>query len=281
MINFLDYIKILRPLNLFLSFFSVIITSWLLEQISSPIIPFIIVVVISFAGAANILNDIFDIKIDKINRPNRPLPSGKLKIKNAMIFSICLLLIGIYYSQYLHPFGRNIALFIILPIIIIYTPILKKIPLIGNLVIGLILGFVFLFTESSIKGSIDKAWIPFYLATILSTIREIIKDAADIKGDAINNIKTFPRKFGLKSTLWLIRFFTILLYYISCIPWINGIYNSYYISLLIVGVIIPSFYIVFIKLKKESNYLDYLESARLFKAVTISGLLVILSTGLS
>jgi len=277
----LVYLKILRPLNILLSITSVIISAWLIDSIYSPLLPYTIIIVISFVGASNILNDILDIKIDKVNRPDRILASGKLKIKSAIVFSTSLFLIGINYCQYIYPLGNYIAIFIILPLLIIYTPILKKIPFVGNIVIGLILGSVFLFSEGAIIGEIRIMWIPFYLATILSIIREVIKDAADINGDSINNISTFPNKFGLEPTLLLIRLLTLILFIISSIPWFNNMYNNYYIFLLILSVLIPSFYIVFFKLNKKSTFKDYIQAAKLFKIITFCGIIVIFSTGIN
>jgi len=275
------YLKILRPLNVLLSATSVIISAWLIDSIYSPLLPYTIIIVISFVGASNILNDILDINIDKVNRPDRILASGKIKIKSAIVFTTSLFLIGIIFCQYIYPLGNYIAIFIIFPLLIIYTPILKKIPFIGNIVIGLILGSVFIFSESAIVGGISKMWIPFYLATILSIIREVIKDAADINGDSINNISTFPNKFGLKSTLWLIRLLILILFIISLIPWFNNIYNNYYIFLLILSVLIPSFYVVFLKLNKKSTFKDYIQAAKLFKIITFFGMIVIFFTGIN
>ena len=42
-------------------------------------------------------------------------------------------------------------------------------------------------------------WIPAWLAFGLSSIRELIKDIADVDGDKINGIMTFPVKFGINS----------------------------------------------------------------------------------
>ena len=60
------YLKILRPLNVLLSATSVIISAWLIDSIYSPLLPYTIIIVISFVGASNILNDILDVKIDKV-----------------------------------------------------------------------------------------------------------------------------------------------------------------------------------------------------------------------
>jgi len=272
-------IQILRPLNMILSLFAVFIAGWLVNGITSPILPYAALVVFCFAGASNILNDILDINIDKINRPNRMLASGQLKIQEALLLMSILYAIGIIATSYLHPIGQQIALALVLPLLVLYTPLFKRMPLIGNLVVGTILGLVFIFTEGSIMGSVDKMWVPFCLATTLSSIRELVKDAADISGDAVADLKTFPRKYGLIATLWFLRILTIALCFGAIILWFEGLYGIYYLCMLIGGVIFPSLYAVFILLQEASISEDYVLAAQIFKFATIGGMIVIFSTG--
>jgi geranylgeranylglycerol-phosphate geranylgeranyltransferase len=167
----------------------------------------------------------------------------------------------------------------VLPLLVLYTPLFKRLPFIGNLVVGSILGLVFLFTEGAITGHVHKMWIPFCLAATLSTIRELVKDAADMEGDAIGNLQTFPRQFGLVATLWLLRILTICLSFGAALPWFEGWYGNYYLVLLIGCVALPSLYAVFILLHETSASENYVITAKVFKATTIGGMLVILSTG--
>ena len=122
-------------------------------------------------------------------------------------------------------------------------------------------------------------WIPFFLATSLSTIRELVKDGADLDGDAIFNLQTFPRKFGLVATLWLLRILTLCLCFGAALPWFEGWYGIYYFILLIAGVAMPSLFAVFIILNESSTNEDYIKTTRIFKGSTIGGMIVILSTG--
>ena len=272
-------IQIVRPLNMILSLCAVFIAGWLVNDITSPLLPYTALVVLCFAGASNILNDVLDINIDKINRPNRMLPSGHLKIQEALILMSILYALGIMATSYLHPVGQQIALALVLPLLALYTPLFKRLPFIGNLVVGAILGLVFIFTEGAIMGNVDKMWIPFCLATTLSSVRELVKDAADMEGDAVGDLQTFPRKYGLITTLWLLRILTIALCFGAIIPWFEGWYGNYYLFLLIGGVALPSLYAVFILLQETSASEDYAIIAQIFKGTTIGGMIVIFSTG--
>ena len=271
-------IQILRPLNMILSLFAVFIAAWLVNGITSSLLPYTALVVLCFAGASNILNDVLDIHIDEVNRPDRVLSLGRLKVRDALIIMSILYALGIMATSYLHPIGRQISLILVLPLLVLYTPLFKRLPFIGNLVVGSILGLVFIFTEGAITGHVDKMWIPFCLGTTLSTIRELVKDAVDMDGDAVGDLQTFPRKFGLVATLWLLRILTICLCLGASIPWFENWYGNYYFILLIGAVALPSLYAVFILLHESSGSNDYAITAKIFKATTIGGMMVILSS---
>ena len=67
------HIKLLRPLNVFTSGLAMLIASAILgtlQELDTVIL--VMVVVMSYAGAANALNDVVDFEIDKINRPMTP-----------------------------------------------------------------------------------------------------------------------------------------------------------------------------------------------------------------
>ena len=279
MICFIAGIKILRPLNMILCFFAVLIAALLIGGLSSPHLPYTILTVLCFSGASNILNDVLDLHIDRINRPDRVLPSGRLKILDALILMGVLYGVGILACTYLQPLGRQIALITVLPLLVLYTPLFKSLPFIGNIVVGCILGLVFVFTEGAINGNVDKMWIPFFLATALSSIRELCKDGADIAGDSTANLKTFPRKFGFISTLWLLRILAVALCFFAITPYTSGYYGIVYFISLILGIEIPLLYSMFIILSEKSDSAEYIKVAKILKGVTMVGMLVILSSG--
>ena len=237
-------IEILRPLNMILCLLAVFISAWLVDGITSPLLPYTLLVVLCFAGASNILNDVLDIHIDEVNRPDRVLPSGRLRIQNALLLMGFLYSVGIIACTYLQPLGRQIALITVLPSLVLYTPLFKRLPFIGNIVVGGLLGLVFLFTEGAVNGNLDKMWIPFFLATALSTIREL----------------------------------TAMLCFFAITPYTSDRYGIIYLIILILGVEIPLFYSMFVVLSEKSGSADYSKAAKILKGVTMAGMLVILSS---
>jgi len=276
--RFFAGIKILRPLNMILCLLAVLLAAFLIGGLSSPLLFYTLLTVFCFAGASNILNDVLDIRIDRVNRKDRVLPSGQLKILDALIFMSVLYGVGILACTYLQPLGRQIALIAVMPLLILYTPLFKRLPFVGNIVVGSMLGLLFLFSEGALHGKIDKLWIPFLLVTALSAIRELCKDAADMPGDSAENLKTFPRKYGLISTLWLLRILAIALCLFAITPYTSGHYGIVYLVFLILGVEIPLIYTLFIILSEKSGPVEYITAAKILKGITVAGMLVIFSS---
>ena len=110
-------------------------------------------------------------------------------------------------------------------------------------------------------------------------MRELCKDGADMAGDSTANLKTFPQKFGLISTLWLLRILPVGLCFFAIIPYTGGCYGIAYLITLILGVEIPLLYSMFIILSEKSDSAEYIKVAKILKGVTMVGMLVILSSG--
>ena len=212
-------LKTTRPINVILALLSSVISlfSYNFLSISNitciyyhPTLLYGFLVIIFYTAAANTINDLYDIESDKINHPNRPLASNSISKKNVIIFLFLLIILGLLCSLKINKNAFYFANLLILPLIAIYTPYLKKSPLIGNIVVSIILGSVFLFTQLLLINQISD-WILFSLAFSLSIIRELAKDMADINGDMQNHIMTFPCKYGLKKSLSLIYFLLFIL----------------------------------------------------------------------
>jgi geranylgeranylglycerol-phosphate geranylgeranyltransferase len=84
------YLEIIRPSVLFLSVFAVIVGALVVGYFDVFHIAIASIVALLIAGAGNTVNDYYDHKIDRMNKPKRPIPSGRLKRKNALIFAAIL-----------------------------------------------------------------------------------------------------------------------------------------------------------------------------------------------
>ena len=48
-----------------------------------------------------VINDYYDRKIDAINEPQRPIPSGTVKIKEALAFMVALIVVGFAFALWI------------------------------------------------------------------------------------------------------------------------------------------------------------------------------------
>ena len=264
-----------RPFNIALGVF----TSWVVYLLigSSNMVEFynLNLIIICYMSGANILNDFLDINIDKINKPNRFLVKYPFTQKYIFYLIVILFFIGSWKAGQIYPLAKSIALFLVLPLLIFYEIILKKIPLIGNIVISLLVGSVFLYTEAGLTNQIIITWKIFILAFFLNLIREIIKDLEDMNGDHQNNIQTFPIVYGQNQTILLIRILSLIFILISISPLYILNYSTYYIPLIFFSIHIPLLYIIWgLRVNITTTKLHYFSN--ILKVMIANGIIIIL-----
>lgn len=144
-----------------------------------------------------IINDIFDIELDKINNPSRPLITGQITKREASVASIGLFSLSEILNLVFMPPHMRWSVHIANLVIILYTPILKRIPIIKNLVCAQLISFSTIFAANSVGGRINP--LIYVLSNIIflgSLHIEILLDIADAPGDKKNNINTVPTLLG-------------------------------------------------------------------------------------
>ena len=95
------YLKITRPVNGITMGMGLLMAYIIAGSLDNefPFLGYIYLIIAGFfvTSHAMVLNDIIDLEIDKINAPHRPLPSGAMSVKNAKIYSLVLLGIGLIF----------------------------------------------------------------------------------------------------------------------------------------------------------------------------------------
>lgn len=251
----ISFLHLIRYKNLLMVFLSMFLTKYFLIEsfISTPLlsdIDFIIlttsILLITMGGY--LINDIYDIESDKINKPGKVYISTIISIKSGLFLyfltSITGLILGFYLS--INKNLNHLSGFFIVTVILlfIYTKILKKLPLIGNIIVALLVSLpiflVYEFDHSmiSIKDIFDNLFLSiiifFYLlfAFLTTLIREIIKDLQDIKGDNKFKLKTLPIMIGNKRTINFVVFLSFLLQLLLLLVLIDSFKNDYYLVLI-------------------------------------------------
>ena len=209
-------------------------------------IPIILAMLAVFfeTAAGNVINDYFDYNIDLINKPERPIPSGRISLKAGrnygyllfLLGTLCGFLISLMTDNWI-PFGIVLIADVIL---YLYAYKLKTTPLIGNLTVGFMTGFGFVFGGFCLNNPtiISTSLYLGFFAFVMTTARELIKDIEDMEGDKAEGAKTLPILYGEKLTATL----AVILIIVDCalcpILYYNHIFSFYYLIVIAIAVIL-------------------------------------------
>ena len=234
----LAYFELARPLNGIIAF----ISAWLggvfasqgkMENIINLRLLLVSVSALALLSAGNAINDYCDYDIDRINRPRRPLPSGRIRRVNALIFAIVLTVIGIWLGALINRNATGIAILVFVALVS-YAFWLKRTPFVGNLVVSGLTGLTFIAGGVAID-SVQGTLIPAIFAFLFTTAREIVKDIEDIEGDLKNSVKTLAT-LNPRIAVWIAISFMASVILFSPIPYLFGWYSWHYLIAVLIGV---------------------------------------------
>lgn len=137
---------------------------------------------ICLAALANAFNDLCDVEIDRTAHPERPLPSGDLSASTARGVVVIAGVLAVLFSYLAIP-EMAAASIAVIGLMLLYSRILKRRGLIGNITVAVLASLPFLYggwTAGRPLASLSLVAlaIPLHLA------REIAKDIEDAAGDA-------------------------------------------------------------------------------------------------
>ena len=143
------------------------------------------------------VNDLWDRDIDRrvARTAGRPLASGALRPRQALIFLIALLMVGLAVLLQLDPLAQLLGVGS-LALVALY-PLAKRITWWPQLVMGFTFGFGAPMGYASVTGRIDWAWAAIYGAAILWDLGfDTIYAHQDREDDALVGVKSTARLFG-------------------------------------------------------------------------------------
>ena len=281
------FLQITRTNNLIIMLVTLAVSYYCLtdyltpEDLLQPRFLLLCACVVLTAAAGYIINDYHDINIDLINKPNKVVIGKIISRRWAMllhfIFNGFAIISGFYLSVYI---GLLVAACIVL--LWLYSVHFKKQFLSGNLLVGTLSAFVIailpLFNQLI---SSYLVWVYALFAFGINFIREIIKDAEDVRGDSKFNCKTLPIVFGVRKTkkviIILVLIYTILLFahtFIanSLIPFRHSYGQIFYTFYMLLFVIVPLIITTFLLINADVKS-DFSRLSVLYKVIIISGLL--------
>ncbi len=269
--RFYAAIELPRPVNCLITFASVLLGGWLgIHRITEPLLFAALSAALITAGG-NALNDLCGITEDRINKPHRPLPSGRLSPGFVRIEMGIFLLAGILLALPLPMPALTIALTAVTSLIF-YNIYLKRVPLIGNLIISALGGLAFLYGGAAVKV-ISAPYLIAGFAFLFHLGRELLKDLEDSAGDRQLSGSTVPISWGENSARILITGIFAILIIATPLPALLGIYSSMYLSLILLLNTLLIFVLIRLWQKDTLGYLN-----NLLKAGMLLGLAAFLFT---
>lgn len=206
------------------------------------------------AAAGYIINDIEDVEIDRINRPTNRVVGLKVSERKAFNYYLVLNILGVglgyYLSLRIHTSSYAAFFVFISALLYAYATFLKRILLVGTLIISLMVGasivIVIFFDLSPLASGYARQLVNpasvlrdyAIFAVMLTFLREIVKDIEDMDGDYAAGIQSLPIILGRTRTAKLcsvasLGCIAVLIIYIYQYLFTNGITTAY--MLFVVG----------------------------------------------
>jgi geranylgeranylglycerol-phosphate geranylgeranyltransferase len=185
-------------------------------------------------AAGNVFNDVRDLRADRVNTPHRPLPSGLLSLRTATLYAAGLAFAGFLFAIPLGIPGMAVALAAIL-LLALYDVKLKGVPLAGNLLVALLGGLAFIYGGIA-GGAVMPSLIPAVFSVLFHLGREIIKDAADVRGDTLAGIETVATLRGARTAAAVSALVFFLLAIAAALPAAGGRFGMGYLLVIALGV---------------------------------------------
>jgi len=163
-------------------------------------------------AANNTLNQIYDLEIDRINKPKRPLPSGRLTLREAWIFTGVTYALALWLAWLVAPLERRECFWIVVVATVmtfVYSapPFrTKRLGIWANVTIAIPRGVLLKVAGwSAVKTIVGLE--PWYIGSIFGLFllgASTTKDFADIEGDRRGGCSTLPIRHGVKKAAWMI-----------------------------------------------------------------------------
>lgn len=188
----------------------------------------------SLSASAMVINDYCDREIDRINEPSRPIPSGLVKIREALTLAVVLALLGLVFSAIICLECLIIAI-IALALAISYNTVGKSKGLIGNSMVSSCIALPFIYGGVALK-TLDVVLLVFASMAFLANMgREVVKGIMDVIGDLAKRVRTAAIVYGVQKAAYVASFFYLSAVVLSIFPWFMGAVSFYYIPLIIIS----------------------------------------------
>lgn len=168
-----------------------------------------------------ILNDIYDVEIDTLNNPQRPIPSGRVRNREAYTLAVLFSAASIIFASLLGPWTTLTAL-LALALMAYYNTRGKRTGLAGNLVVSFNVALPFFFGGLAVGSLTTLLYIFSVLAFLANLGREIAKGIPDVQGDRALGVRTLAVSIGPKKAATASASMFLAAVFLSFLPPVAG-----------------------------------------------------------
>jgi 4-hydroxybenzoate polyprenyltransferase len=223
---------------------------------------------VMIAAAGYIINDYYDIKIDLINKPDRVVIGKTITRRYAIFFHIVISVTGVGMGLLIN-WKVGAVNFVSVFLLWLYSNNLKRLPLIGNLVVSLLTGLSLFLLSFLYEQYLPLVMTYSLFAFFMTLIREIVKDMEDMKGDTTFGCRTLPIVWGIRKTKSFL--YGTILVFSFLVLWLDyqqlKISWIYFIPLLFVPMSI-----LFYRLLKADTKKEFYQLSKLCKIIMLLGI---------
>ena len=282
------YVELGRPFTLIapaLGFLSGAVTAigaaprepWSASLLVYPAIGSLMAAVLN--AASNALNQIYDLEIDRINKPKRPLPSGRLTLREAWIFTGVTYALALWLAWLVAPLGRRECFWIVVVATVmtfVYSapPFrTKRLGIWANVTIAIPRGVLLKVAGwSSVKTIFGVE--PWYIGAIFGLFllgATTTKDFADMEGDRRGGCRTLPIQYGVRRAAWMISpSFVVPFVMINIGAWLHVLTGDFWL-LQLLGTVMTAYglYVCYLMLRRpeelaiEENHVSWAHMYRM------------------
>jgi geranylgeranylglycerol-phosphate geranylgeranyltransferase len=195
-----DLLRLIRAHNLLFAAAGVLAGGWIaLGAVETPnVLVLAALSAAAFGMAGYVRNDIWDQAADRVNRPGpeRPLAAGRISRGAADLCVAAGAFVGLAGAALVNGTAVLVGA-TALVVLILYSPILKRRGLPGNVAVALVAGLPLLYGAIAV-GNIRAGVVPWVLASWIHLVREIVKDIDDQAGDQALGRRTLPLVLGAR-----------------------------------------------------------------------------------
>ena len=242
---------------------------WMTSLLTTPLLGSAMAALLNAGN--NALNQIYDLDIDRVNKPKRPLPSGRLSIAQAWVFTAIMYVLALVLAWLVAPGGSALSLskgrhecFWLVAVAVVCTYIYsvpplrtKRLGIWANVTIAIPRGLLLKVAGwSSVKTIAGVE--PWYIGAIFGLFllgATTTKDFADMEGDRRGGCRTLPIQFGVRRAAWMISpSFVVPFLMIPAGAWM-GVLTGHFLLLQALGAVMTGYgmYVCYLMLRRPED----------------------------